>query len=91
MKDQPAPSYASRMEFAKTIGKVRPDRGRFMIDICVNAERYKLRQLPVVGGGRLPFRDEESAREVLAMIRAAIAAGANVEQAIAPYLKNGCE
>ena len=39
MKDQPAPSYASRMEFAKTIGKVRPDKGRFMIDVCVNAEQ----------------------------------------------------
>ncbi len=43
MKDQPAPSCASRMGFAKTIGKVRPDKGRFMIDVCVNAERYKLR------------------------------------------------
>ena len=38
MKDQPAPSYASRMEFAKTIGTVRPDKGRFMIDVCVNAD-----------------------------------------------------
>jgi len=91
MKDQPAPSYASRMEFAKSIGKVRPDKGRFMIDVCVNAERYKLRHLPVVGGGWIPFRHEETAAEALMMIRATIAAGANVEQAIAPYLKNGCE
>jgi len=87
MKDQPVPSYASRMEFAKTIGKVRPDKGRFMIDVCANAERFKLRHLPVVGGEWLPFRDKETAADALLMIRAAIARGLTVEQAIAPYQK----
>ena len=89
MKDQPAASYAARVELAKTIGTVRPDKGRFMIDICVNGERYKLRHLPVVGGGWLPFRDEETASEVLGIIRVRIGDGASVERAIAPYLKGG--
>ena len=73
MKDQPVASYAARVELAKTIGTVRPDKGRFMIDIFVDGERYKLRHLPVVGGGWLPYRDEQTATEVLTMIRATIA------------------
>jgi len=89
MKDQPPASYAARVELAKTIGTVRPDKGRYMIDICVDGERYRLRHLPVVGGGWLPYRDEETATEVLTMIRAAIGMGASVERAIAPYLKGG--
>jgi len=43
MKDQPASSYATRVELAKTIGKACPDDGRYMIDICVNGERHRLR------------------------------------------------
>ena len=61
MKDQPAASYASRVELAKTLGKVRPDKGRYMIDIWADGQRYRLRHMPVVGGGWLPFRDEETA------------------------------
>jgi hypothetical protein len=33
MKDQPVASYAARVELAKTIGTVRPDKGRYMIDL----------------------------------------------------------
>ncbi len=78
------------MELAKTIGTVRPGKGRFIIEICVNGERYKLRHLPVVSGGWLPFRDEETASEVLGgIIRVRIGDGASVESAIAPYLKGG--
>ena len=51
MKDQPTASYASRVELAKTLGKVRPDKGRYMIDIWADGQRYKLRHMPVVGGG----------------------------------------
>jgi integrase len=76
------------MEYAKTRGKVRPDKGRWMIDIWADGERYKLRHMPVVGGGWLPFRDAETARDVLSMIRSAIANGATEAQAIAPYLRN---
>jgi hypothetical protein len=36
MKDQPVTGYAARMELARTKGKVRPDKGRFMIDIWVS-------------------------------------------------------
>ncbi len=61
MKDQPAASYASRVELAKTLGKVRPDKGRYMIDIWADGQRYRLRHMPVVVGGWLPFRDEETA------------------------------
>jgi hypothetical protein len=43
----------------------------------------------VVGGGWLPFRDEETAHEVLTLIRARIGTGSSVERAIAPYLKGG--
>jgi integrase len=89
MKDQPAASYAARVDLAKTIGTVRPDKGRYMIDICVDGDRYKLRHLPVVGGGWLPYRDEQTATEVLTMIRATIATGTSVERAIAPYQKGG--
>ena len=89
MKDQPLASYAARVELAKTIGTVRPDKGRYMIDICVDGERYRLRHTPVVGGGWLRIRDAESATEVLGFIRSAIATGSSVEQAIAPYLKGG--
>lgn len=89
MKDQPAASYASRVELAKTLGKVRPDKGRYMIDIWADGQRYKLRHMPVVGGGWLPFRDEETATEVLTMIRARFATGSSAERAIAPYLKGG--
>jgi len=38
------------MELAKTKGKAHPDKGRFMIDIGVGAERHTPRHLPVVGG-----------------------------------------
>lgn len=84
MRDQPAARYAARMELAKNKGTVRPDKGRFMIDIWVGTERYKLRHLPVVGGGWLPFMDEATAEGALTMIRAAIAGGASEMQAIAP-------
>jgi site-specific recombinase XerD len=77
------------VELAKTIGTVRPDKGRWMIDICVDGDRYKLRHLPVVGGGWLPYRDEETAAEVLTMIRAAISTGSTVTMALAPYLRGG--
>jgi site-specific recombinase XerD len=43
----------------------------------------------VVGGGWLPYRDEQTATEVLTMIRAAIATGSSVAMALAPYLKGG--
>jgi hypothetical protein len=77
------------VDLAKTPGKVRPDKGRYMIDICVDGERYKIRHLPVVGGGWLSYRDEETATEVLTVIRATIATGTSVERAIAPYQKCG--
>ncbi len=89
MKDQPAASYAARVELAKTIGTVRPDKGRYMIDICVDGERYRLRHLPVVGGGWLPYRDEETATEVLRMIRATIATGTRVERANSARVRGG--
>jgi hypothetical protein len=50
VKDQPAADYASRVELAKTLGKVRPDKGRYMIDIWAEGQRYRLRHSPVLGG-----------------------------------------
>ncbi len=49
MKDQPVASYAARVELAKTIGTVRPDKGRYMIDICVDGGAL---QAPPLAGGR---------------------------------------
>jgi len=49
MKDQPAAGYAARMEMARTKGRVRPDKGRFMIDSWADGPHHKLWHLPAAG------------------------------------------
>lgn len=79
--------YAGRLEMAKQLGAVRPDGDAFLIDLWDEGQRYKLRHLPVVGGGWLRIRDRETAEAALDMIRAAVANGATPLQAITPYLR----
>lgn len=83
----PAACYAARVEMAKTLGAVRPDGDAFLIDLWVEGQRYKLRHVPVVGGGWLRIRDRDTAEAALGMIRAAVANGATPLQAITPYLR----
>jgi len=41
------------MVYSKTRGKVRPDKGRWMVDTTADGVRFKIRHPTVAGGGCL--------------------------------------
>lgn len=64
----------------------RPGRRSWWVELWVDGEPFRIRAVPLVGGGRLPIRSREMAVEVLESIRADYRSGRTRMQALAPYL-----
>lgn len=86
-----SPGYAARWEMARDFGSVRRDErpsGRvyWYVDVRADGRRFKIRRIPVHGGGSIRIGSEEQAQEVLGAIRDALRNQKTPLQAIAPWL-----
>ncbi len=86
-------AYGSRWEMARDFGRVVTEprtRGPLhYVECYIDGRRYRLRRVPVMGGGTLTIRSIGTAEEVLQSVRADIRNGKTKLQAIAPYLGAG--
>lgn len=86
----PAPSHcwAYRAAMARTWGTIQRDarRGTYYVEAWHDGKPYRVRRIPLAGGGALPIRSRELALEVLESIRADYRNGRTKMQALAPYL-----
>ena len=74
-------------EFGKVCVERRAGRApAWRLEFWVSGRRYRIRHVPLPGGGRLPLRDEPIALATLEAIRGAIRDGKTPLQALAPYI-----
>lgn len=74
------------LEMARDLGRIYA-RGAasWQVVVCDEGERYRIGRAPI-GGHWTPLRSRDLAEMVLAAIRSEVAAGASIEQAVAPFL-----